>query len=99
MPTFSHSFVVVMENLSEQSALATPSIAAPAQRIALATSWYGVSHPSLLNDLALISGSTFGISWLTSVVAAVTSSAALGPPFLGQAGSAGIRQLSGFWPG
>jgi len=51
-----------MENLSEQAALATTSISVLAQRYAWATSWYAVSHPSLPNYLALISGSTWGIT-------------------------------------
>jgi phospholipase C len=62
VPAFSHVFVVVMENLDYSSALATPELASIAAQYALATSYYGVSHPSLPNYLALTSGSTWGIS-------------------------------------
>jgi phosphatidylinositol-3-phosphatase len=62
IPAFRHVFVVVMENLDYQSALATPGLAALARRYALATNYYAVSHPSLPNYLALTSGSTWGIT-------------------------------------
>jgi phosphatidylinositol-3-phosphatase len=62
IPAFRHVFVVVMENLDYQSALATPGLAALAHRYALATNYYAVSHPSLPNYLALTSGSTWGIT-------------------------------------
>jgi hypothetical protein len=57
---FAHVMVVVMENLSYASALATPGFAALAHRYAYATDSYAASHPSLPNYLALTAGSTFG---------------------------------------
>lgn len=62
VPSFRHIFVVVMENLDYESALATPGFAVLAHRYALATNYYSVAHPSLPNYLALTSGSTWGIS-------------------------------------
>lgn len=62
MPTFSHVFVVVMENLGYSEAMATQSIAALAARFASATAWYATAHPSLPNYLALTSGSTWGVT-------------------------------------
>ena len=62
MPAFRHVFVVVMENLDYQSAMATPGLAHLAATWALATNSYGVSHPSLPNYLALTGGSTFSIT-------------------------------------
>jgi phosphatidylinositol-3-phosphatase len=51
-----------MENLSEPGALATPSIASLSRQYAISTAYYAVSHPSLPNYLALVSGSTWGTS-------------------------------------
>lgn len=51
-----------MENLSYDSALATPGFAALAHRYAYMSDYYAVAHPSLPNYLALVSGSTFGIA-------------------------------------
>jgi phosphatidylinositol-3-phosphatase len=62
VPEFRHVFVVVMENLDYQTALATPGFAVLARRYALATNYYSVAHPSLPNYLALTSGSTWGIN-------------------------------------
>lgn len=62
IPRFRHVFVVLMENLGYRSAIATPGIAALANRYALATNYYSVAHPSLPNYLALTSGSTWGIN-------------------------------------
>ncbi|HUZ19925.1 MAG TPA: alkaline phosphatase family protein [Acidimicrobiales bacterium] len=62
IPAFGHVFVVVEENLGYAGTLATPGFAALAKRYALATQYYGVSHPSLPNYLALTGGSTFGIT-------------------------------------
>ena len=62
VPAFSHVFVVVEENLGYAGTLATPGFAALAKRYALATQYYGVSHPSLPNYLAMTSGSTWGIT-------------------------------------
>ena len=62
VPAFAHLFVVVMENLDRQEALAVPAVAALAHRYASADAWYAVAHPSLPNYLALASGSTWGVS-------------------------------------
>lgn len=62
VPAFGHVFVVVMENLDAHTALAVPQIAALAARYQSTTNWYAVAHPSLPNYLALISGSTWGVS-------------------------------------
>lgn len=62
VPAFSHVFVVLMENLGATQALAVPSLAALAARYQSSTDWYAASHPSLPNYLALISGSTWGVT-------------------------------------
>ncbi len=62
IPAFRHVFVVVMENLDYQTALALPGFAMLAKSYALATNYYSVAHPSLPNYLALTSGSTWGIT-------------------------------------
>lgn len=63
-------FVIMMENqgfdnvIGHQSAsgqLDTPYITQLAQRYGLSTYYFGVTHPSLPNYLAFISGNTFGI--------------------------------------
>ena len=54
-----------MENEESSSVVGNPSapyINGLANRYALATNYYAVSHPSLPNYLALTAGSTFGIS-------------------------------------
>jgi phosphatidylinositol-3-phosphatase len=65
VPTFSHVFVIVMENHEYNGVIGSP--AAPfvnslAASYGLATNYYGASHPSLPNYLALTGGSTFGIA-------------------------------------
>ena len=62
MPAVSHLFVVVMENLGAPGALAVPQIAVLAHRYQWTTSWYASAHPSLPNYLALVSGSTWGVT-------------------------------------
>ena len=62
VPHFSHVFEVVMENLGYQQAMQTPALAALAHRWAYASNYYGVSHPSLPNYLALSAGSTFAVN-------------------------------------
>lgn len=57
-----HVFVVVMENLSYQDALATTGFAQLAHRYAYLSDYYAASHPSLPNYLALTAGTTFGIT-------------------------------------
>lgn len=61
VPSFAHVFVVVMENLGAQDASSTPAFASLAHQYQSTTHWYGVSHPSLPNYLALVSGSTWGV--------------------------------------
>jgi acid phosphatase len=65
VPSFSHVFTLVMENREYGAVIGNP--AAPylnglAARYGLATQYYGVTHPSLPNYLALIGGSTFGVT-------------------------------------
>ena len=60
----SHVVVIVMENEEATDVIgnaSAPFINRLAGRYALATRYYGVSHPSLPNYLALTGGSTFGI--------------------------------------
>ena len=65
VPSFHHVVVVVFEN-HERSEIAgsssAPTFAALARRGATLTHYDAVSHPSLPNYLALVSGSTHGIS-------------------------------------
>lgn len=65
VPTFSHIFTIVLENKEYQTIVGNPH--APylnrlADTYAVATQYYGITHPSLPNYLALTGGSTFGIS-------------------------------------
>jgi len=62
VPAFHHVFVVVMENLDYSSALQIPALERLANTWALASNYYGASHPSLPNYLALTGGSTFGVT-------------------------------------
>jgi len=65
VPAFSHAFVIVMENHEYGSIIgsaAAPYINGLAASYGLATNYYGASHPSLPNYLALTAGSTFGIA-------------------------------------
>jgi hypothetical protein len=65
VPSFRHALVVIFEN-EEQSAIignpAAPTFAALAHRYATLTAYTAVAHPSLPNYLALVSGSTHGIT-------------------------------------
>ncbi len=65
VPTFTHVVLVVFEN-HEVTAIAgspaAPTFNALARRYATLTSYNAVAHPSLPNYLALVSGSTQGIS-------------------------------------
>jgi hypothetical protein len=65
IPSFSHVAIVVMENHEYGQIIGNPE--APyvnhlAHRYGLVAHSYAISHPSLPNYLALIGGSTFGIS-------------------------------------
>lgn len=65
IPAFDHVFVVVFENKESASVLgnrAAPTFNAYARRYATMTRYYGVTHPSLPNYIALVSGSTQGIT-------------------------------------
>ena len=64
-PAFDHVFVLVFENKESGSVLGSrsaPTFNAYARRYADITRYYGVTHPSLPNYLALVSGSTHGIT-------------------------------------
>ena len=64
VPAFRHVVVIVFENEEASSVLGTPqapTFNAMAARYASLTDYYGVTHPSLPNYLALVGGSTFGI--------------------------------------
>ena len=65
LPDFSHIVVIVMENEPETAIIGNPDapyLNALAKTGALATRYYAVSHPSLPNYLALVGGSTFGVT-------------------------------------
>ena len=64
LPSFSHIFVIVLENTEYSDIIGNPS--APyfnslASTYGLATQYYAIMHPSLPNYMALTGGSTFGI--------------------------------------
>jgi phosphatidylinositol-3-phosphatase len=64
VPSFRHVVVIVFENKESSSVLGTteaPTFNAMQSRYAGLTTYYGVTHPSLPNYLALVGGSTFGI--------------------------------------
>ena len=63
---FSHAFVIVEENHSYDQIIGSasaPYINVLARSYGLATNYYAVSHPSLPNYLALVSGSTQGMTY------------------------------------
>jgi hypothetical protein len=63
VPSFQHVVVIVFENKESPSVLgnrAAPTFNAYARRYAKLTHYYGITHPSLPNYLALDSGSTQG---------------------------------------
>jgi len=65
VPRFAHVLVVVLENKDQSNVLgdsAAPNFNAFARRYAVLSNYGGVAHPSLPNYLALISGSTQGIT-------------------------------------
>jgi hypothetical protein len=64
VPPFAHVIVVVFENKEASSVLgnpAAPTFNSYARRYASLTGYYAVTHPSLPNYIALVSGSTRGI--------------------------------------
>jgi phosphatidylinositol-3-phosphatase len=65
VPAFEHVVVIVFENKEATSILgnrAAPTFNAYARRYAKLTRYYGITHPSLPNYLALVSGSTQGVT-------------------------------------
>src|SRR3982074_2673620 len=65
LPSFSHVFLIVMENHESSRVLgntSAPYINWLAEQNSLATQYYAVSHPSLPNYLALRVGDTFGLN-------------------------------------
>lgn len=61
----SHVIIILMENEEESSVIGNASAPyenALATKYSLAADYFGVAHPSLPNYLALIAGSTFGVS-------------------------------------
>jgi phosphatidylinositol-3-phosphatase len=64
-PAIKHLYVIMMENRRTDEIIGNtadaPYINMLAQRYNLATNYYGVTHPSLPNYLALLSGDTQGI--------------------------------------
>jgi acid phosphatase len=65
LPAFKHIFVIVLENKAYDQVLGSQNASylnALAHQYGLATSYYGIRHPSLPNYLALTGGDTFGIA-------------------------------------
>jgi hypothetical protein len=65
IPAFRHVFIIMMENTAIDRILGNtkaPYINSLAQQYAIAANYYGVTHPSLPNYIASISGDTQGIS-------------------------------------
>src|SRR6516164_8181499 len=65
MPHLNHVFVIVEENNGFHDVIgnpAAPNLNALAQTFGLATDYFGVSHPSEPNYVALLGGNTFGIA-------------------------------------
>jgi hypothetical protein len=66
IPRLDHVFVIVMENHGFDQIINNPS--APfinqfAQKANLATQYFAVGHPSLINYLAIVGGSNFGVQY------------------------------------
>lgn len=65
VPSFDHVFQIVMENHSFSDVIGSssaPYINSLLPQAALGTNYYGVTHPSLPNYLALTAGSTYNIT-------------------------------------
>lgn len=65
VPSFDHVVVIVFENKEASDVVGSadaPTFAALGRTYARLTGYYGVAHPSLPNYLALVSGSTHGIT-------------------------------------
>ena len=64
-PRFDHIYLIILENHDFDEALhsgASPFFEGLARAQGLATRYYGVTHPSLPNYLAMIGGDDFGVS-------------------------------------
>ena len=59
---FDHVIIVVMENEGTSQALADPRIASLAKEAAWLSNYHALAHPSLPNYLALVAGTTFGVT-------------------------------------
>jgi hypothetical protein len=62
---FSHIFVIVLENHSRDGVVGSPSmprLTALARAHGVARNYYGVTHPSQPNYIAMIGGDTFGVT-------------------------------------
>lgn len=59
---FDHVVIVVMENEGTSQALADPRIAALTKQGAWLSNYHALAHPSLPNYLALVAGTTFGVT-------------------------------------
>ncbi len=65
LPAFDHIFLIILENKDARKVAGNPSapyINELASQYGSATQYYGVTHPSLPNYLALTGGDTFGIA-------------------------------------
>jgi len=65
VPHVSHIFQIILENKLYDSVIgnsSAPYLNGLAQQYGLATNYYAIRHPSLPNYIALIGGSTFGIT-------------------------------------
>ena len=65
LKNFQHVFVIMMENTGYASLIGNPNapwINQAAQKYGLATSYFGVTHPSQPNYIAATSGSTNGVT-------------------------------------
>jgi hypothetical protein len=64
LPSPAHIVVIVFENKSaaQIDAVSAPTLTALGKRYARLTNYFAVTHPSLPNYLALVSGSTHGIT-------------------------------------
>jgi hypothetical protein len=59
---FDHVVIVVMENQGASQALSDANIASIVKQAAWFSNYHAVSHPSLPNSLALVAGSTYGVT-------------------------------------
>jgi hypothetical protein len=59
---FDHVVIVLMENEGTEQALADPYISSLVQKGAWFSNYHAITHPSFPNYLAIVAGSTFGIT-------------------------------------